>query len=135
MASFQRNIVIRWLTLLFALFLLIIVMLANLGLVAKVFGWLYNYPNGDKVGHFFLMGILAFLASLAFRPYRVRIFKVSILRSSLIIAILVALEEISQQFFPNRTASFLDLAASLAGILLLGELGVFLKSKIDPIGH
>jgi polysaccharide biosynthesis protein VpsQ len=119
----------RGLALLFGLFLILVVILADQGQVKAVFGFLYNFPYGDKVGHFGLYGILAFLLSLSFLPVRVRVLALKPLRSSLILAGIVTLEEISQAFFPTRRADPLDLAASLAGIFLLSELGAILRNQ------
>lgn len=83
---------------------------------------LYDFPNGDKVGHFLLMGVAAFLINMALSDRSFLIAKISIPYGPLIFAILVTLEEISQQFFPNRTYSLEDLAFSFAGILVLGIL-------------
>ncbi len=132
MAAFRRETTARFAAILFALFVALVIFLANRGIAGKIFGWLYNYPNGDKVGHFFLMGLLAFLASLGFPTTRARLLRINLPKSSLIIAALVAIEEMTQLFSPGRTASFLDLAASLAGILLFGELGAYLKTKLYP---
>jgi hypothetical protein len=129
MTPFYRSAPLRWLAFLFAIFIVLVILLADLGWIGRVFGWLYNYPNGDKVGHFVLMGILALLASLGFPTARVRLRFINFLKSSLIIAVLAMLEEFSQMFFPNRTASLLDLAASLTGVLMLGELGAMIKQK------
>ena len=54
----------KWLllaTLLFALFIVAIVVVANLDKFPKPLKYLYDFPGGDKVGHFSLFGILSFL--------------------------------------------------------------------------
>lgn len=118
----------------FALLLVALVILANLGVAGEWFGFLYNFPNGDKIAHFLLMGTLSLLLSLGFPTARVRIFSLPLLKSSLIFAGVVALEELSQSLFPNRSASLLDLAASIAGILVMGELGALLKHRSVVVG-
>ena len=53
----------KWLTILFALFLILIIVLADtgrLGMLAIV----YQIPYADKVGHFVLYGILTLLINL-----------------------------------------------------------------------
>ena len=106
----------KWLTILFTLFLLLIIVLAdtgNLGVLAVV----YHIPYADKVGHFVLYGILALLINLTlFRsiPKQNRIGLA--LSSGLILIVLIGIEEFSQRSFPNRTFSLEDLAASYLGV-------------------
>lgn len=83
---------------------------------------LYAFPNGDKVGHFLLMGLAAFFINMALMDRTFYIGKFSLPYGPTIFAVLVTLEEISQQFFPNRTYSLEDLACSFAGIIILGVL-------------
>ncbi len=119
----------RRVAILFALLLVALVVIANEGLAGPIFGRFYDFPNGDKVAHFLLMGTLSFLVSLGFSSGRISIFSLRPLKSCLIISAVVALEELSQSFFPGRSASILDLSASLAGVFLLGELGAFMKYR------
>jgi polysaccharide biosynthesis protein VpsQ len=122
--------VIRPLALGFALLLLLLVLVANIGLAGPWFGPLYDFPYGDKVAHFLLIGVLALLVSLGFSDRRVRVLgRFNLLRGSLILAGLVTLEEFSQLFQGARTFSLVDLAAGLAGIYLFGELGAALREK------
>ena len=79
-------------------------------------------PGGDKTGHFFLMGMLAFLVTLATaRPWLTRIGS-HVARWGTLVAIVIAAEEYSQRYFPTRTFSMLDMAASLGGILVFSLL-------------
>jgi polysaccharide biosynthesis protein VpsQ len=112
-------------------FLLILLAVLSLGFVAFIvfsadegsmpifIKHLYDYPNGDKLGHFLLMGSLAFVVALAL-PESWK------LRGLLVLAGLLTLEECSQMFFPHRTFDLLDLACSLAGIAFFGGLNWFL---------
>jgi VanZ family protein len=86
---------------------------------------LYNYPNGDKVGHFLLMGSLAFVLALAL-PKHWQFPGLGIL------AVLLAAEEFSQRFIRGRHSSIADLACSLAGVILLGGLAVWLTRRKSP---
>ena len=96
-------------------FVAYIVYSADQGSMPAVIKHLYDYPNGDKLGHFLLMGSLAFVVALAL-PERWK------LRGLLILAGLLTLEECSQMLFPRRTFDLLDLACSLAGIAVFGGL-------------
>jgi len=116
----------KWLfitTLLFSLFIVGIVIAAN---TDQFPGWLkrlYDFPGGDKTGHFILFGILGFLldrSALVLFPKQnpARL----ILTVSLLLSILIGLEEWSQSLFPARTMSATDLIASYAGVAVFAAL-------------
>ena len=52
----------KWLTILFLLFIILIIILADTGNLG-MFTRLYRVPFADKAGHFILYGILALLVS------------------------------------------------------------------------
>jgi polysaccharide biosynthesis protein VpsQ len=106
---------VKWLTLFFILFILGIILLADLGSLPSPIVMLYRFPYGDRAGHFFLFGILTFLVNSSF-PRQVQIARVNIFYGSLIIATLATLEEISQLFLANRTFDLFDLIFTLLGI-------------------
>ena len=99
----------KWLlgsTLLFLLSIIAIVIIANMGQFPDPLKGLYNFPGGDKVGHFLLFGILSFLlnrSALTLFPNRnpTRL----TLTVSLLLSVLIGLEEWSQSLFPSRTMS------------------------------
>ena len=75
------------------------------------------------MGHFLLFGILSFLLNKSalvllpkHNPTR------TILTVSLLLSIIIGLEEWSQSLFPARTMSFTDLIASYAGMLVFAGL-------------
>jgi polysaccharide biosynthesis protein VpsQ len=119
--------VFRRLTLLFALILVLIVVSANLGLAREIFGPIYAFPYGDKIAHFLLMGTLAMLISLGFPNGRAGVLGLKLLKGSLILAAIVTIEELSQEFLRNRNFSLFDLGANYAGIFIMGEVGAFLR--------
>lgn len=113
---------------LFAFFILGIVILANTGNFPPGIKRLYDFPYGDKFGHFLLMGILGFALNWAALESRSDEKPVSVIwKVSLIFAFVVTLEEFSQQFFPRRTFSLLDLIFSYAGIACATLLAGWLK--------
>lgn len=122
----------RSLTVLFAIFLVFVVFAANLGLAGALFGILYSFPNGDKLGHFLLFGLLALLAALGFSLSRARLGFWRPLNSALLIALVVTLEELSQIFLANRSFDLIDLLASFAGIFLFSEIGARLRRNPQP---
>ena len=110
-------------TVLFVLLIGAMVIGADTGHLPRLIDNFYHFPGGDKVGHFILFGILSFLlnrSALALFPDKnpVRL----ILIVSLILAIMIALEEWSQVLFPLRTASFIDLAAGYLGVCIFAIL-------------
>jgi VanZ family protein len=118
----------KWLAILFALFLLLIVILADIGALPHFLQVWIDLPYGDKVGHFILYGILTLLVDLAlFRSLPNRSPKRVAVRSGWILAILIGLEEFSQQFFANRTFSLKDLAASYLGLIFFSWLALRIR--------
>lgn len=118
---------IRLLAVLLALFLFAIILIADSGLFISWWGWFYNVPYLDKATHFLLFGLLAMLVSLGFPTRRVRLPVLHPQISTLILAVVTALEELSQAFIPGRHADPIDLFSGWLGILLFGELGAWLR--------
>lgn len=114
----------KWITLLFTLFLILVIALAdtgNLGILKLV----NRLPYGDKAGHFILYGVLALLADLTlFRSFPLQSPKRIALLSGLILALFIGLEEFSQQFFIERTFSYKDLIASYLGLTFFSWLAL-----------
>ncbi len=98
-------------------FLLAIAYWADTGSMPEVLKVIYRFPNGDRVAHFILYGLLAFLLNWAFPRHGLRIRKWWIPLGSPIALAGAILEEISQLFFVNRTADLVDLGCGLLGIL------------------
>jgi VanZ family protein len=90
---------------------------------------LYDFPNGDKLGHFLLYGILSLLLNLAFlsrpsvNPAR------TIWTVSLVLSILIGLEEWSQSLFDSRTMDIVDLLASYAGVTVFALLAWWMRKR------
>jgi hypothetical protein len=83
----------------------------------------YTFPGGDKAGHFILLGILSFLATrLALARNPTGSWRLAVL-TGLVVAVLAAAEEYTQQIFLYRNASWTYLASSLAGITVFGMIG------------
>ena len=110
------RVVARWATAVAALVVIAIVVAADRQTLPLLLQRAYTYPAGDKVGHFVLFGGLAFLAALGFGRRTRPVAGMSVSVSTLVIVVLVTLEEASQVWFPGRTASLWDLLASYAGI-------------------
>jgi VanZ family protein len=108
----------KWLAILFSLFIVLVILLADAGILARYVGFLYSFPFGDKAGHFILYGILALLLDLALfrsRPDQSR--RRLAIRCGLALALLIGLEELSQQRFSSRSFDLVDLTFSYLGVV------------------
>lgn len=86
------------------------------------FPFIYQIPGGDKLGHFFLMGILSFLVNIILKTKKIRIFSINFLLGILIVMAIVTIEELSQIFLDYRVFSIIDLVTDYFGIVLFGYL-------------
>src|SRR5512134_2334937 len=119
---------LKWLTLLFGLFIILVIILADTGKLG-ILSHIYRIPYADKAGHFILYGILALLINLTlFRSLPSQSRKRVAVVCGLVLALLIGLEEFSQQYFANRTFSLMDLSASYLGVLSFSWLAV--KTKL-----
>ena len=119
------------LAIIFTIFITIIIFLADtghLGFVAP----LYDFPYGDKVGHFILFGFLTFLIILTlFRSSRYTDPKRVAVYWALFLALLITVEEVSQIFIADRTFDVLDLSFSYLGT----GMGTWLAWKLAKNGR
>lgn len=118
----------KWLATLFVLFIVLVILMANTGVLAQYVGFVYRVPWGDKAGHFILYGILTLLIDLSLfraRPHQSR--RLLAVKSSLILALLIGLEEFSQQLFAYRTFDLVDLLFSYLGVACFSVLAVVLS--------
>ena len=114
----------------FVLFLVVLIVLADSGHGQRIFALAGRIPAGDKLGHFFLFGLLSFLVNLNWRTERMRLLGLRVLQGSAAIMVLVTIEECSQVLFRSRTFDLLDLASDALGICLFGWLAaVWLERK------
>ncbi|MFK8003993.1 MAG: VanZ family protein [Polyangiales bacterium] len=97
---------------LFAAFCVLVTWDADQG--GSWFGQINAIPHGDKLGHFSLMAIAAFLSNIALRGRAWR----GLLIGSIAVFVLITLEEVRQHFVPNRSFSVGDLVANTLGITL-----------------
>lgn len=113
-----KFLTMKWLTFFFVLFIVLVIILADTGILAHYVGFVYAMPYGDKAGHFILYGILAFLINLAvFQARPGQSLNRLAVKTGLILVLLIGLEELSQQFFSNRTFSLMDLSFSYLGVI------------------
>ena len=111
----------KYTAVLFFVFIVGLVILADTDQLPVFIQSAYDFPNGDKLGHFILYGLLNFFITRAFLtslPSRTRGWVT--LSIGMILSFIITLEEFSQKYFASRTFSYLDLFASLLGVLVGG---------------
>jgi hypothetical protein len=133
----MTNKLIKVMTLIFGIFIVIVIILADtrhLGFIYR----LYDFPFGDKVGHFILFGLLSLFINLSIKSRELanvtlsvskREEALTVIKTSLILAFFVGLEEFSQRWFHSRTSDLLDLCASYLGISLFALFAWKLKVR------
>jgi len=116
----------KWLTVLFSLFIIVIIVLADMGKLGILH--ILTAHNLDKVGHFVLYGILTLLLDLTLiRALPNRSPKLVIVSIGLILAVLIGAEEFSQKLFPTRTFDLIDLTAGYLGVIFFSWLALRIK--------
>ncbi len=95
-------------------FLTVVITLRNHGIGNGFFDVFRVIPYYDKVGHFFLMGVLSYFAVKIAPPHFFR-------HTVLGMLIIVGLEEAWQSVSPLRTCSLMDYGASVLGILIFAR--------------
>jgi polysaccharide biosynthesis protein VpsQ len=119
---------IKKITMGYIIFILMIIVLADQGdYIAILKDWVDMIPYGDKGGHLILMGLLSLTVNLSFKCTLWTVGQHTFLKGSVIVAILVTLEEISQLFFSYRTFDWGDLLFDYLGILGFGQLAWYLN--------
>ena len=120
-----------WITILFALSLFVLIVLADLGKLRFLLWLLNRFPYGDKIVHFFLIGALSFLVNrTAMQLFpRQSPKRVSIIVTLFLLAVFTV-EEISQAPIAGRDASFSDMAANYAGIVTFALLAYQTGKKV-----
>lgn len=114
----------------FIAFLIIIIVIADRGEGNQWWYFINHIPYGDKVGHLCLIGMLSLLCNLAFSPRPHALLPRFITLTTLVLFVLLSLEELAQALIPTRTCDFFDWLADLAG-LALGQMAATGLNKIN----
>ena len=118
----------KWLAILFTIFIILIIVLADTGTLRHYVGFLYDFPFGDKLGHFLLYGILTLLIDLAlFRSFPDQSPGRLAVKCGLVLALLIGLEEFSQKYFSSRSFDLVDLTFSYLGVLFFSLAAIQMK--------
>jgi VanZ family protein len=94
----------------FGLFVAAVIAAADLDLLAPVYRFISRHPGADKLGHFTLIGGMAFLLYRCVRAPKWRWVAPAAL------ALAMTIEELTQRYLPGRSFDLGDLAMNYAGI-------------------
>ena len=114
---------------LFSGFLVWLIVSADAGRSNPLFELAHSIPYGDKLGHMILFGTLTLFANVGSHFRRVSLGKVRPYLGAVVVAIVVIIEECSQQYFPSRTFDGYDLLADGLGIMLFSLLSLYLEKR------
>ena len=122
------NKLFQGITVVFLLFIFWIIYSADTGGKNIFFKFVNYLPFGDKLGHFFLFGILTLLLNTSLKYKQVKLY-IKLPLGTVLVSLFVIIEELSQAFFPNRTLDITDLIADGLGILLFTNISNLLVIK------
>lgn len=110
----------------FALFLAVVVALADLGRGTSIMKWVTYLPGGDFTGHLLLLGTMSLLlnGALQFKTFPWKSW--NILMGTAILLSVATLEETSHLFLVSRSFSLYDMLGNTIGIIAFGEIGRWL---------
>lgn len=86
------------------------------------FDWVKRHPPADKIGHFLLVGLMAFFLEIALLGRKVSALGLRWPIGSAVVALASSAEEVSQLWIGGRYFDVLDLVANLAGTVVFGWL-------------
>ena len=112
----MRNI--RLLQIAYCTFIMLVVALADLGLMSWFREYASQYPGIDKTIHFFLVGGLSWVLIFAFNARRLFLRGSSLFVGTIVTIALVTAEESPQLLMDARRFELLDLLADYFGILV-----------------
>ncbi|MDB2686022.1 VanZ family protein [Mariniblastus sp.] len=115
------RLLIRVVTVIYALAIAGIVWCASAGWYRPTFGLVQSYVS-DKWLHFMLVGVLTLLLNLSLNLAAVSHRTKWLLWGTSLMLVLATLEEASQFWISNRTLDVSDLACNYLGILIIGHL-------------
>ena len=115
---------------LFCLFILWVIMMANSDQQTIFFTLVKSLPYGDKLGHFFLFGLLTLGVNIGTAFRLVPLYRIRVFLGSLLVLLFVTVEEASQHFIPARTMDGMDLMADIVGITLFSLITLYIRKQL-----
>jgi len=124
---------IKIITVFYFIILVGVVVLADNKGTAHLLRFSGGIPYFDKISHFLLMGGLSFLVNAALKAREVSLSKLRYLLGTLLVLLIVSLEEFSQLFVSGRAFDIGDLVADYLGIFIFGEIArrIVLKYQVE----
>lgn len=116
----NRSLIVRvGLPLLFFLFIMWIINLADSAEYNFAFFIVGNIPYGDKISHALLYGVMALLLNfgLGFKTKRILGFNMQV--GAMIVLFFAGVEELSQYYFPSRTLDVYDFIVDIVGVVFV----------------
>ncbi|PIB35274.1 hypothetical protein BFP72_07615 [Reichenbachiella sp. 5M10] len=122
---------------LFFMFILWMILSADLDHQNLIMDIGHSVPHGDKVGHFLLFGILALLTNMALKFRRTSLASRKFHMGSLLVFAFAICEEFTQLAFQTRTFDWVDMLFDLFGIGLLSSISFrrFLVHQFQTLTH
>ena len=108
--------------------------MANTGQENVLFEIKQAVPYGDKIGHFFVYGMMTLFANYAFKFRYFANNKFNQYGAVVVIAF-TTFEEFSQLLFSTRTFSLYDMIANLAGIGLFTIVSIYMGQQSKRYNH
>jgi VanZ family protein len=102
----------------FLTFIFWIIFRADTGQPTALSSLVRHLPFGDKMGHFLLYGMLAFLVNLALKNRKLKVLGRSCLLGSVMVLVFALLEECTQALLPTRNFELWDMVCDTLGIVL-----------------
>lgn len=113
----------------YLLFLCQVILMKNLNLGNSIFGLVRDIPHIDKLGHFFLYGLLTYLLSIALKHKSIQLMTIRIRLAPVIMLLATFMEECSQIMQQFRTFSLLDMLANAVGVLCFSALAIWFTKR------
>lgn len=129
------NLSIRVLTVIFLIFILWIIFLANTGKESIFFGLIASLPYGDKLGHFCLFGVLTLSSIITFKFKSFSLGWLNVYWGTFLVTVFVIIEELSQGLIPSRTLDITDLLADGFGIAIFTAISYYFSKKFSTNNH
>ncbi len=111
---------------------------ANLDQYNTFIRWGREIPNGDKIGHFLIYGIMAFLLNFSLRFSKLSAGGIRLYLGSLVVLAYAIGEEFTQLAFESRTFDYADMYSDFFGIIFFSFLSyvveILFKGKTFEIG-
>ena len=124
-------IVVRIIAVIVFAFIVLVTYLANSGTDTLLFAFVRSVPYGDKIGHFFLYGVLTLILNLALNLKAITLNKRKVFIGSVSVIIFIVIEELSQLFIPIRTVDYFDFLAGGTGIAVFTFICYLIKQRIN----